>query len=145
MNAPTMKTELMDAIKYDEPFRAHSIYYAIQQGYVQIDDPYNGLPADMDYDTIKKMQHANILQMCTVKIFTIPFGQGMHAIYLANCENEARAMHFTVYRQHAQRIQNASRRMDVSLYCEETGTHEVIRDMKRRAVEFPCYVGVVGW
>lgn len=145
MKTPTMKTELMDAIKYDEPFLAHSIYYAIQQGYVKIDDPYDDLPADMDYDTIKKMQNANFLQMCTVKIFNIPFGQGMHAIYLATSENDARAKHFTIYREHAQWIQDASSRMDVSLYCEETGVNKSFREMKREAAEFPCYVGVVGW
>lgn len=145
MNEKTVRVDLAEAIEYDRPFLAHTIYYAIQQGYVQLDDPISKIPTDMDYDTIKKMENANFLQMCTVKIFTIPFGQGMNAIYLANCQNEARAMHFTIYRQHAQRIQDASRRMDVSLYCEETGKHQVIRDMKRRAVEFPCYVGPVGW
>ncbi|MHC8515865.1 hypothetical protein [Sporosarcina sp. ITBMC105] len=141
----TIKEELEDAIKLDGSFVAHAIYYALQKGLVQLDDPSSSLPYPfLDYDIIRNWRDANYLQLCTVKLFTIPMGQKRHALYLAHAEDEARAQHYKMYGYRAERISEAPHEMDTSLYCEETRKHRVIRDMKRKMVEFPCWVGEVG-
>lgn len=142
----TIKQELADAIKLDGSFVAHAIYYALQKGLVQLDDPSSSLPYPLlDYDIIKKWMATNYLQLCTVKLFTIRVNQNRQALYLAHDVGEASAQHFKMYGYFAQHISEAPHEMDTSLYCEETGKHRVIRDMKRKTVEFPCWVGEVGW
>ncbi|MDW0114373.1 hypothetical protein QT711_14340 [Sporosarcina saromensis] len=141
----TIKEELADAIKLDGSFVAHAIYYALQKGLVQLDDPSSSLPYPLlDYDIIRKWMDINYLQLCTVKLFKIPVQQNRQALYLAHEENEARAQHYKMYGYRVERIMEAPHEMDTSLYCEETGKHRVIRDMKRKTVEFPCWVGEVG-
>ena len=144
MKEITVKEELAEAIYYDEPFLAHTLYYALQKGYVQEDDPISKLPTDMDYKAITKMRDDNWLQMCTIKLFTIPLNQDRYAIYLARDEDDVRAKHFKIYGWLAQRVIDASHRMDASLYWNDTGVSKTFREMKREALEFPSYVGEVG-
>lgn len=145
MSKLTIKQELADAIKFDDSLVAHAIYYALQKGLVQLDDPSSSLPIPiLDFDIITNWMDTNYLQLCTVKLFTIRVNQNRQALYLAHDENEASAQHFKMYGYLAQRIVEAPHEMDTSLYCEETGKHRVIRDMKRKMVEFPCWLGEVG-
>ena len=140
----TIKEQLADAIDYDAPLLAHAIYFALQEGIVQLDDPASSLPKNLDYDIVTKWRDENVLQLCTIKLFTIPMGQNRHALYLAKKEDDARAKHFKIYAQLAQRILDATHKMDVSLYCEATGRYRMIRELKRQVLVFPCYLGEVG-
>ena len=144
MKKMTVGEELAEAIYYDDPFLAHTLYFALLKGYVQEDDPRSKLPTDLDYETITKMRDDNLLQMCTIKLFNIPLGEGRHAIYLARSEDDARAKHFKIYGRLAQRVIDASHRMDGSLYWNDTGVSKTFREMKREALEFPSFVGEVG-
>lgn len=139
----TVKELLHDAIYYDESRVAHWVYYALQKGLVQLDEPASCIPEDVDFTEVYRMRDANVLQMCTIKLFTIPLGEGRHAIYLAETEDAARAKHFKLYGQLAQRLIDMSEKMDTSLYCEETGISPSFRELKRQAVKFPYYAGEV--
>lgn len=139
----TVKELLYDAIYYDESLLAHAVYFAVQKGIVHLDEPASRIPKDLDYTEIVKMRDENWLQMCTIKLFTIPMEPKRHALYLAESEDIARAKHYKIYGQLAQKIIDISHKMDVSLYYEETGLSPSFRELKRQAVKFPYYVGEV--
>lgn len=139
----TVKELLYDAIYYDEPLLAHAVYYAVQKGIVHLHEPASRIPKELDYEEIVKMRDENVLQMCTIKLFTIPMGQKRHALYLAETEDAVRAKHHKIYGQLAQRIIDISHEMDYPLFYEETGRSITFREMKREAVKFPYYAGEV--
>ena len=63
----TVKELLYDAIYYDEPLLAHTVYYAVQKGIVHLDEPASRIPKDLDYKEIVKMRDENWLQMIRAK------------------------------------------------------------------------------
>jgi hypothetical protein len=121
---------------------AYAVYYAVQKGLVQLDEPESRIPYDqLDYDAIIKMRDENWLRMCTVKLFVVPMGGKRFAVYLAENAEEVMAQHRNIYGGLARRVIDVSTKMDVSIYCEETGKSQSFRELKRRVVDFPYYVG----
>lgn len=137
-----MKELFHDAILYDVPHMAHAVYYAVQKGIVQWDDPESRIPYDqLDHELIMKIRDENWLEMCTVKLFVVPIGRRRFAVYLAEREEEARVQHRRIYGVPARRVMDVSGRMDASVYCEETRLWQSFWELKRQVVDFPCFVG----
>lgn len=138
----TVKELLYDAIYCDEPFLAHTIYYAVQNGFVQSDTPSASIPyKQLDYLEITKMCNENKLMMCTVKLFTVPMTSNKFALYLAENKDEVRAEHHRNYRSRASAIIDLSDKMDTTIYCEELKRWKNIRALKREVLNFPYFVG----
>ena len=137
-----VKELLYDAVTYDEPYLAHAIYYAVQKGMVKLEEPASNIPyAQLDFEAIMKIRDENQLMMCGVKLFIIPMASKRFALYLAESEDEARAEHHRVYGVLAETIMDVSDKMDTSSYCEETKKWQSFRELKRRVMQFPYYVG----
>lgn len=137
-----MKELFHDAVLYEVPLMAHAVYYAVEKGLVQWDDPESRIPFEqLDYEAIARMRDGNWLRMCTVKLFVVPMGGKRFAAYLAGTVGEVRALHRQIYGEAARRVRDASGKMDASVYCEETGKWQSFRELKQQAVEFPCFVG----
>ena len=138
----TVSELLHDAILYDEPLTAHAVYYALQKGLVQLDDPISKFRyEELDFEMVYKMRDENWLQMCTIKLFVVPMGGKRFAVYLAEKEGDARAKHHKIYGQLAQKIRDVSNKMDAAVYFEDTRQSRCFRELKREAVHFPYYVG----
>jgi len=138
----SVKELLHEAILYEVPHMAYAVYYAVQKGLVQLDDPESRIPYNqLDYEAIIKMRDENWLRMCTVKLFAVPLGGKRYAVYLAETAEEVIAQHRNIYGGLARRVIDVSNKMDVSFYCEETRVEQSFRELKRRVVDFPYYVG----
>ncbi|MFJ7933255.1 hypothetical protein [Sporosarcina sp. NPDC096371] len=139
-----VKELLCDAITYDEPYLAHAIYYAVQQGMVKLEDPATTIPyAQLDYEAISKMRDENQLMMCRVKLFIVPMASKRFALYLSGKEEEARTVHQRMFGVRPHTILDASDKMDMETYCEDTKRWQSFRDMKRQVLQFPYYAGVM--
>lgn len=137
-----VKELLYDAVTYDEAFLAHAIYYAVQTGIVKLEDPASSIPyGQFDYEAILKMRDENKLMMCGVKLFIIPMASKRFALYLAEKEDDARAEHHRMYGLSALNIIDESHKMDTETYCEDTEKWQSFRDLKRRVLQFPYFVG----
>lgn len=137
-----VKELLYDAIAYDEPYLAHAIYYAVQNGIVKLDDPASTIPYEqLDYEVILIMRDENQLMMCGIKLFIIPMPAKRFALYLAEREDEARAEHHRIHGVLPLTIKDVSGKMDMETYCEDTKKWQSFRDLKRQAIEFPYYAG----
>ena len=140
----TVRQLFHDAILYDEPLMAHAVYYALQKGLVQLDDPESKFRyEDLDFEKVYKMRDENWLQMCTIKLFVVPMSGKRYAIYLAENEGDVRAKHHKIYGELAQEIRDVSNKMDGAIYYSDTGESRCFRELKREAVHFPYYAGEV--
>ena len=138
----TAKELLDDAVKHDERFNAHAVYYAVTNGFAKLEDPVDSIPFDkLDYDVIRKMRDENMLAMCNIKLFLIRIEPGKFAFYLAKSKDDAQAEHHRMYRELNSDITEMTERMDVTLYCEETKRYESFREIKNRTMQFPCFAG----
>ncbi|MCM3638923.1 hypothetical protein M3152_14565 [Sporosarcina luteola] len=138
----TVKELFHDAVLYDVPNMAHAVYYAVQKGLVQWDDPESRIPYEqLDYGAIGRMRNENWLEMCTVKLFVVPLGGRRFAIYFAEREEEARMQHRRIYGMPARWVGDVSSKMDSSVYCEESRLWQSFWELKRQTLEFPCFVG----
>ncbi len=138
----SVKELLYDAVKYDESFLAHSIYFAVQQGYVKLEEPASTIPYEqLDYEVIKKMRDENRLAMCNVKLYIIPMASKQFALYLATTKDKAQAEHHRVYGGVVNTIIDVSDKMDTVTYCEETKKWRSFREVKQEVLQFPYYVG----
>ncbi|QTD39482.1 hypothetical protein [Sporosarcina sp. Te-1] len=139
----TIKEQLEDGIEYETPLLARAIYYALQEGLVQHDDPVS-LPEDPTH-AHHQMEGRKLAAAVQRQALHHPLmGQKRHALYLATKENDALAKHFKIYGELAQRVLDVTFKIGVFLYCEATGMNQIIREMKRQAVVFSCYWGEVG-
>ena len=140
-----VKELLYDAVTYDEPFLAHAIYYAVQKGIVELEEPASNTPYEqLDYETILKIRDENKLMMCCVKLFIIPMASKRFALYLAEQEDEARAEHHRVYGELAMTIMDVSDKMDTTTYCEDMKKLQSFRELKGQVLQFPYYAGEMG-
>lgn len=138
----SVKELLYDAVTYDESYLAHAIYYAVQKGFVKLEDPESAIPYEqLDYIAIMKMRDENQLKVCDVKFFIVPIASKKFALYLAEKEEEVRAEHHRIYRDVAYTVLDMSSKMDTTTYCEETKKWQSFRELKRQVVQFPYYVG----
>ncbi|MDS9471518.1 hypothetical protein [Sporosarcina pasteurii] len=144
MVSQSVKELLYDAVYYDESFLAHAIYFAVQKGFVHLEDPESKIPYEqLDYTAILKMRDENQLKMCGVKFYIIPMASKKFALYLAERDDEARAEHRRIYGEVARNVLDMSDKMDTSTYCEETKKWQSFRELKREVVEFPYYAGEI--
>ncbi|MEK4715367.1 hypothetical protein [Sporosarcina sp. FSL K6-5500] len=138
----TVKELLFDAVKWDEPYLAHAVYYAVQQNFVTLEDLANKIPYEkLDHQIVMKMRDDNVLSMSNVKLFTVPMGSRKFAFYLAEKEDDARAEHHKVHGVIPYQIINMTEKMDTSVYCEETKKIESFREMKQNVLHFPYFAG----
>ncbi|MFC5602697.1 hypothetical protein [Sporosarcina koreensis] len=138
----TVKELFHEAILYDVPHMAHAVYYAVEKGFVQWEDPESRIPyGELDHGEIIRMRDENWLRMCTVKLFVVEMGGKRYAVYLAGKEGEVKALHRKIYGEVARRVRDVSGKMDASVYCEETEVWQSFREFKQQVVEFPCFVG----
>ena len=139
----TVKELLHDAILYDVPKMAYTVYYAVQKGFVRLDDLESRIPFEqLDHDAISEMMNENCLRMCTVKLFAVPIGGKQYAVYLAESVEEVRRQHFHIYGRFARRVRDVSHKMDVSIYCEVKRKSHSFRELKWKVLDFPYHVGV---
>lgn len=140
----SVKALLFEAIHYDEPYLAHAIYFAVQKGFVKLEDPASAIPYEqLDYTAIMKMRDDNQLKICGVKFFIVPMGSKKFALYLAEKEEEVRAEHQRIYKDAAFTVLDVSHKMDTTTYCEETKKWQSFRELKRQVVQFPYYAGEI--
>lgn len=91
----TVKELFHEAILYDVPLMAHTVYFAVEKGLVQWDDPESRIPYEqLDHEAIARMRDGNWLRMCTIKLFVVPMGERRFAVYLAGTEGEVKALHW---------------------------------------------------
>lgn len=138
----TVKELLNDAITNDLSHLAHTIYYAVEQGIVKLEDSKENIPYDkLDYDVIIKMRKENILSVCDVKLYVVPMGNKRFAVYLARNEAGVYQIHNQRYGVQPAKVMDVSFKIDMTIYCQDTGKEESFWEIKNRVLHFPYFVG----
>lgn len=136
------KELMFDAVKYDEPFLAHAIYYGIQKGLITMDTPAKDIPyKQMDLEEVKKITNENILAMNLIKLYSIKIAPNKFAFYLGDNEKLVVEEHQKQYKSKPNKLNDMSNRMDMTLFHESEGKWLSFRQIKDRTLSFPYYVG----
>lgn len=145
---PTIKSLFGDAIKYDEPFIAHYIYFAQMKGKITHDDPLDKLYevtfTEEEQKEFELLRANDWLCMRPVKIYAVKRGEKRFAFYFALNEREVRKLHYQMYGEWVVKMISCYNQMiDKSLYFQETKQTRSFRELIREAEEFPWFVGEV--
>lgn len=136
------KELMFDAVKYDEPFLAHAIYYGIQKGLISMETPAEQIPyKQMDLEAVKQMTTDNILAMNLIKLYSIKVAPNKFAFYLGDKEELVIKEHQIHYKARLDKLTDMSNRMDMTLYHENEDNWLSFRQIKDRTLSFPYFVG----
>lgn len=139
----TLREWMIDAIKFDEPTLAYSIYWAAQNG-LSLDGNFESLKqAQLDHAAIAQLIESDPLGIRYIKLYSWKDGAGFHLV-LATNEQQARECIYSVTGKRADTLHDVTERgMDVSLWDVQRNRTELIRDIKADCVQFPHYIGMV--
>lgn len=136
------KELMFDAVKYDEPFLAHAIYYGIQKGLITMETPAEKIPyKQMDIEVVKQMTADNILAMNLIKLYSVKIAPNKFAFYLGDIEDLVIKEHQINYNCRPDKLTDMSNRMDMTLYHVSEGKWLSFRQIKDRTLSFPYFVG----
>lgn len=139
----TLRELFNDAVKYDEPKLAYTIYWASQNG-ISLDQNYETLKnADVDFREVDELIKSNPLGIQSIRLYSCKEGSKFHLI-LARDEQEAKGEILTRYGYIPAQVHDVSHGMDNSLWDSRKNKSEWIRGIKDSAIEFPVYLGLIG-
>lgn len=138
---------LSDAVEFDNPLLAHTIYYAIQKQLITPNDKFSmdafDALTDNDYWIISDMVKDDYLKMRIIKLFAVPLNQKEFAFYLSKSHEDIEAIHFKHFKKKLTKLVDAYRMMDHILYFEDKKSYESFRDIAKQTIDFPSFVCVL--
>lgn len=136
----TLAQLFTDAIQFDEPKLAYTIYWASQNG-LSMDESFETLKAmQIDWQAVEKLVETNPLAIQQIKLYSHKEGNGFHLV-LARNEQEAIGKIYSEIGRVPKRMHDVSHGMDHVLWDHQKKKLEWIRGLKNAALEFPVYVG----
>lgn len=137
----TIKELLFDAVRFDEVLFAHTIFTAVQDGVVSLEDPQDKLDFNqVDLKKAKQAAEENRLAMSVVKLYAMPLEPKNFAFILALSPADAEAEYRRHYEEAPRKVFDMSADMDRSLYFEEKNKHISFRQIKNQTQTFPYFV-----
>lgn len=138
--------ELFDyAVDTDMSLTAHSIYWAITNHKIRMDDDSIKLRVvEFDQEAIQQSMKDNTLRIGDIKLFVVESTQrGWYAFYLSRSQTDAYRLHSERFRETGVKITQADRLMPNLLAFADTGREESLYEYRKKVVAFPVYVGHV--
>ncbi|KGR76160.1 hypothetical protein [Ureibacillus sinduriensis] len=148
-NHQTIQSLFQDAIRYDEPYTAHLIYFATRKGKVEMQDPaaklYEMTLTREEQDKIRDMHTADKLGMRTIKLYAIKRNPTNYVFYFASNAWDARELHHQLYGCWENHLISAYNQMiDKGLYFPDRKITRTFRELMKETVVFPRWVCEVG-
>lgn len=145
----TIKSLYDDAIKYDEPYTAHYIHFAIMKGKVTFQDTVDKLYEftfiEEETKEFEQFRASDYLNMRPIKLYAIKCNEHSYAFYFAQNALDARELHYKIYGQWANKINSCYNQMiDKLIYCPYTKQTKSFRESLKRGEGVPWFVGEVG-
>lgn len=136
----TLAQLFTDAVQYDEPRLAYTIYWASQNG-LSVQSDFETLKAmDIDHSEVNKLIALNPLNIGNIKLYTCKEGNGFHLV-LAESERDAKSAVMEEVGYIPNRMHDVSHGMDNVLWDNEKKKSVWIRGMKNDSLVFPVYIG----
>lgn len=133
------------AIQFDEPYTAHFIYFAVKNGKVTMEEPFEKL-VDIhlsveELNELSAIKAADVLNMRPVKLYAIQKNTTTFVFYFAKNALEVQTLHNQLYVEWEKYIIDAYNQMiDKSIYYPETKVTKTFRQLMKETVEFPRWV-----
>lgn len=133
------------AVDTDMSLTAHSIFWAITNQKIRMDDDSKKLKEiEFDEEAIQQSMQVNILRIGEIKLFVVESKQpNWYAFYLGKKEADAYRLHSETFHETGVKVTHADRLMPNLLTFVESGTEESLYEYRKRIVQFPVYVGHV--
>lgn len=138
----TVKDMLDYALEIDLSHLGHSIYWALMNQHIQLQDDSEHLKAiEFNETEVQQMMAQNLLDIGKVKLFVMDTENDWYAFYLAEHSLDAYRLHEQLFRERQYRITRADRLMIHLMTFAETGEEECIYDHKKEVLTYPAYLG----
>ncbi|BAQ11477.1 hypothetical protein OXB_3007 [Bacillus sp. OxB-1] len=139
----TVKEVFDFAVETDLPRLAHSVYWAIANRAVQLDDDSEKLNViSYNGQEIERLVESNMLGIGRIKLFVIQTQEkDWFAFYLAENSLDAFRLHVELFRDRGGKITHADRLMIPTMFFPDTGIEASLYEHRKNVVEYPAYVG----
>lgn len=130
---------LIDAIKYDEEKLAYSVYWLIKNGVIKGNDYASSVDWDkVNHEEVEVMRKQNELNICTIKLFTMPLGKGKHFLVFADSEQSARGHCLNELGYTPNKIFDITNKLDNSFWFPEKQKYQSLRELRDETLIFPA-------
>lgn len=130
---------LNDAIKYDEEKLAYSVYWLIKNGIVKSSDYAHSVNWDLvNHEEVEVMRRRNELNMSTIRLFTLPLGNGKHFLVFAESEQAARGHCLNEMGYAPNKIFDITNKLDTSFWFPEKQKYQSLRELRDEILIFPA-------
>lgn len=137
----TLAQLFTDAIQYDEPKLAYTIYWASQNG-ISMEEDFETLKIiQIDWQAVERLVEANPLNISQIKLYSCKEGEGFHLV-LAKDEMSAKGEILTRFGYVPKQMHDVSHGMDKALWDDRKRKSIWIRGVKDAALVFPVYIGM---
>ncbi|MDN4609152.1 hypothetical protein [Sporosarcina highlanderae] len=127
-----------DAIQYDEPRLAYSIYWATQNGHNSSQSYETLKTIEIDWVAVDGLIKSNPLNISAIRLYSYKEGDGFHFV-LAKSVREAKIELLNELGWVPEPVHDVSHGMDKFLW--RNGEMVYIRKIKDTSLKFPLYLG----
>lgn len=135
----TFNELLYDAIKYDEEKLAYSVYWLIKNNVVKGSNYARSIDWDLvNHDEVEAMRKRNELNMSTIKLFSMPLGEGKHLLVFADNEQSAKGHCLNEIGKIPNKIFDITNKLDTSFWFPEKQKYQSLRELRDELLMFPA-------
>ncbi|AXH99106.1 hypothetical protein DV702_04765 [Sporosarcina sp. PTS2304] len=131
------------AVETDMSLTAHSIFWAITERKVHMEDDSQTLQhVSFDRQAVDQLMKENKLCIGRIQLFVMQCETpGLYAFYVAEAASHVFQLHHTYFRERGVNVTQADRLLCRLMRCARTGKEESLYTFKKEVASFPAYLG----
>lgn len=137
----TVNELMYDALKYDEPLLAYSVFWSIKKGLCKAHDHVKLFKAELvNQEEVYELIKQNALGMKSFNLYSMPTTPGHHLIVFAESEASAKGHYLNEKGVLPKKIYDMTSKLDTSFWYGKERGYKTFREVRDETIMFPSTV-----
>lgn len=137
----TVNELMYDALKYDEPLLAYSVFWSIKQGLCKAQDHVREFKTELVIqEEVNELVEQNPLGMNTLKLYAMPTKENHSLLVFADSEASAKGHYLSEQGKLPRLIHDMTFKLDTTFWFGEEQGYKTLRKVRDETLMFPSTV-----
>lgn len=137
----TVNELMYDALKYDEPLLAYSVFWSIKQGLCKAQDHARTFKAELvNQEEVNELIKQNVLGVNTLKLYAMPTKENHSLLVFAESEASAKGHYLNELGVLPKKVHDMTNKLDTTFWLGEEQGYKTLREVRDETLMFPSTV-----
>lgn len=137
----TVNELMYDALKYDEPLLAYSVFWSIKQGLCKANDHVKEFKTELvNQEEVNDLIKQNVLGMNMLKLYAMPTKPNHSLLVFAETEAAAKGHYLNELGNLPRTVHDMTHKLDTTFWFGEEQGYKTLRKVRDETLMFPSTV-----